>query len=41
MIVPETGKVIITIFIILNPPDILGLEKKFALMFNMKETQED
>ena len=29
MIVSETGKVIITIFVILNPPDILGLEKKF------------
>lgn len=29
MIVSETGKVIITIFIILNPPDILGLKKKF------------
>lgn len=41
MIVSETGKVIITIFIILNPPDILGPEKNFALMFNMNETQED
>ena len=29
MIVSETGKVIITIFINLNAPDILGLEKKF------------
>lgn len=27
MIASETGKVFITIFIILNPPDILGPEK--------------
>lgn len=29
MIASEIGKVFITIFIILNPPDILGPEKKF------------